>query len=158
MEAALKSAARTVEAVFEFPYLAHAPLEPLNCVVRLSEDECEIWAGDQFQTLDQANAANAAGLDVRQVKIQTLFAGGSFGRRANPTSDYIVEGVHVARALSGRAPVHLVWTREDDIRGGRYRPMMVHHLQAGLDGREPRLPGDIGWPGNRFWQIPPSKI
>ncbi len=133
VEAALASAALTVEAVFEFPYLAHAPMEPLNCVVDLSENACEIWAGDQSQTMDQANAANAAGLDFRQVKIQTLFAGGSFGRRANPPSDYIVEGVHVARALSGRAPVHLVWTREDDIRGGRYRPMMVHHVEAGLD-------------------------
>jgi len=132
-DAALSGAVRTLEANFEFPYLAHAPLEPLNCVVRLGQDECEIWAGDQFQTVDQANAAAAAGLDVRRVRINTLFAGGSFGRRANPPSDYIVEAVHVAKALGGRAPVHLVWTREDDIRGGRYRPMYLHRLRAGLD-------------------------
>jgi isoquinoline 1-oxidoreductase beta subunit len=126
---------KTIEATFEFPYLAHTPLEPLNCVVRLSENGCEIWAGDQFQTIDQANAAAAAGFDPRQVQIHSLFAGGSFGRRANPPSDYIVEGVHVARAIGGRAPIHLVWTREDDIKGGRYRPMFVHRLRAGLDGK-----------------------
>jgi isoquinoline 1-oxidoreductase beta subunit len=135
VEGALAGAVQTLEATFEFPYLAHTPLEPLNCVVRVSDRGCEIWAGDQFQTVDQANAAKAAGLDARQVQIHTIFAGGSFGRRANPTSDYIVEGVHVAKALSGRAPIHLVWTREDDIRGGYYRPMFAHRVRAGLDRR-----------------------
>ncbi|WP_243358538.1 molybdopterin-dependent oxidoreductase [Fundidesulfovibrio terrae] len=135
VEEALALSGKTVEAVFEFPYLAHAPMETLNCVVRLADGACEIWAGDQFQTVDQANAASAAGLERRQVRINTLYAGGSFGRRANPASDYIVEAVHVARALGGAAPVHLVWTREDDIAGGRYRPMFVHALRAGIDGR-----------------------
>jgi isoquinoline 1-oxidoreductase beta subunit len=135
VERALAESAKTLEATFEFPYLAHAPLEPLNCVVQLSDNGCEIWAGDQFQTIDQANAAAAAGLDPRQVQIHTLFAGGSFGRRANPPSDYIVEGVHVARAFGGSAPIHLVWTREDDIKGGRYRPMFVHRIRASLDER-----------------------
>ncbi len=130
---ALAEAAQTIEATFEFPYLAHAPLEPLNCVVQLTDDGCDIWAGDQFQTVDQANAAKALGLETRQVRIHTVFSGGSFGRRANPTSDYIVEGVHIAAAIGRRVPVHLVWTREDDIKGGRYRPMFVHHLQGGLD-------------------------
>jgi isoquinoline 1-oxidoreductase beta subunit len=131
----LAKAAQTLEATFEFPYLAHAPLEPLNCIVRLSESGCEVWAGDQFQTVDQANAAQAAGLNPTQVQIHTLFAGGSFGRRANPTSDYIAEGVHVAKAFGGHAPIHLVWTREDDIRGGYYRPMFAHRVRAGLDER-----------------------
>jgi isoquinoline 1-oxidoreductase beta subunit len=135
VEAALAKAARTLEATFEFPYLAHTPLEPVNCVVQLSDSGCEIWAGDQFQTVDQANAAQAAGLNPRQVQIHTIFAGGSFGRRANPTSDYIVEGVHVAKALGRGAPVRLVWTREDDVRGGYYRPVFVHRIQAGLDDR-----------------------
>jgi isoquinoline 1-oxidoreductase beta subunit len=135
VEGALAGAVRTLEATFEFPYLAHAPLEPLNCVVQVSDRGCEIWAGDQFQTVDQANAAKAAGLDPRQVQIHTIFAGGSFGRRANPTSDYIVEGVHVAKAIGGRAPIHVVWTREDDLRGGYYRPMFVHRVRAGLDER-----------------------
>lgn len=135
VEAALSGSVRTLEATFEFPYLAQAPLEPLNCVVQLSDNGCEIWAGDQFQTVDQANAAAAAGIDIRQVHIHTLFSGGSFGRRANPTSDYIVEGVHVAKAIGGRSPVHLIWTREDDLKGGRYRPMFVHRVRAGLDER-----------------------
>ncbi|MEJ2168314.1 MAG: molybdopterin-dependent oxidoreductase, partial [Desulfobacterales bacterium] len=134
-EETLAGAARTLEATFEFPYLAHAPLEPLNCIVRLSDSSCEIWSGDQFQTGDQAQAAQAAGLSPRQVRIHTLFAGGSFGRRANPTSDYIVEGVHIAKAIGARAPIRLVWTREDDIRGGYYRPMFAHRVRAGLDER-----------------------
>jgi isoquinoline 1-oxidoreductase beta subunit len=135
VESVLAGAARILEGTFELPYLAHAPLEPLNCVVQLADNGCEIWAGDQFQSVDQANAAAAAGVELKQVKIHTLFAGGSFGRHANPTSDYIVEGVHVARAIGGRAPIHLIWTREDDIKGGRYRPMYLHRVRAGLDGR-----------------------
>ncbi|EPR39848.1 aldehyde oxidase and xanthine dehydrogenase molybdopterin binding protein [Desulfovibrio sp. X2] len=131
---ALAQAAKTVEAVFEFPYLAHAPLEPLNCVARMTDEgRLEIFAGDQFQTVDQQNAANAAGLDRRQVDIRTVFAGGSFGRRANPPSDYVSEAAQVLRALKEPAPVHLVWSREDDIRGGRYRPLYVHSIRAGLD-------------------------
>ncbi|MGA8823592.1 MAG: xanthine dehydrogenase family protein molybdopterin-binding subunit [Pseudolabrys sp.] len=131
---ALGVAARRVKASFKFPYLAHAPMEPLTCVVRLTGKACEIWAGDQFQTVDQMNAAKAAGLSPEQVTIQTLYAGGSFGRRANAASDYIVEAVSIAKALgaSGK-PVKLVWTREDDIRGGRYRPMYFHAIEAGLD-------------------------
>jgi isoquinoline 1-oxidoreductase beta subunit len=131
---ALKSAAKTVVASFEFPYLAHAPMEPLDAVVKLDANGCEIWAGDQFQTIDQANAARVAGLKPEQVKISTLYAGGSFGRRANVVSDYIVEAVSVAKALGANGvPVKLQWTREDDIQGGRYRPAYVHKLEAALD-------------------------
>jgi isoquinoline 1-oxidoreductase beta subunit len=131
--AGFAGAAKTVEARFDFPYLAHAPMEPLDCVVRLMPTSCEIWAGDQFQTIDQANAAAALGLKPHQVKINTVFAGGSFGRRATITSDYVAEGVQVAKALKGVAPVRLVWTREDDIRGGRYRPLTHHWLKAALN-------------------------
>lgn len=127
-----QKAARSFEARFDFPYLAHAPMEPLDCVVRLTPTSCEIWAGDQFQTVDQMNAAAALGLKPQQVKINTVFAGGSFGRRATATSDYVVEGVQVAKAIRGVAPVRLVWTREDDIRGGRYRPLTHHWLKAAL--------------------------
>src|SRR5450631_1854786 len=87
---AIKNAAHTVSATYEFPFLAHAPMEPLDAVVKLTANSCEIWAGDQFQTVDQANAAHTAGLDPQQVSIHTLYAGGSFGRRANVGSDYIV--------------------------------------------------------------------
>ena len=133
VEAALAGASRRLEATYDFPYLAHAPMEPLDCVVKLDADSCEIWAGDQFQTVDQGNAAAVLGLKPEQVKIHTLFAGGSFGRRANTASDYIVEGVQIAKAFGGKAPVKLVWTREDDIRGGRYRPLYHHALAAALD-------------------------
>jgi isoquinoline 1-oxidoreductase beta subunit len=131
---ALKTAAKTVTASYEFPYLAHAPMEPLDAVVKLDANGCEIWAGDQFQTFDQANAAATAGLKPEQVKIHTLYAGGSFGRRANVWSDYVVEAVSIAKALGANGtPVKLQWTREDDIRGGLYRPAYVHKLEAGLD-------------------------
>jgi len=139
---ALASAAKKVSATYAFPYLAHAPMEPLDAVVKLTADSCEIWAGDQFQTVDQANAARTAGLDPQQVKIHTLYAGGSFGRRANTRSDYIVEAVSIARALGANGtPVKLQWTREDDIHGGLYRPMYFHKLDAGLsaDGKL------VGW-------------
>ncbi|MFM0673929.1 xanthine dehydrogenase family protein molybdopterin-binding subunit [Paraburkholderia sediminicola] len=134
----LASAAKKISATYAFPYLAHAPMEPLDAVVKLTADSCEIWAGDQFQTVDQGNAARTAGLDPQHVKIHTLYAGGSFGRRANTQSDYIVEAVSIAKALGANGtPVKLQWTREDDIHGGLYRPMYFHKLDAGLsaDGK-----------------------
>jgi isoquinoline 1-oxidoreductase beta subunit len=131
--AALARADKIIEAEFEFPYLAHAPMEPLNCVVELKPDGCEIWAGSQFQTVEQNAAAALLGIKPEQVKIHTLYAGGSFGRRATPSADYIVEAVAIAKAWDGKRPVHLVWTREDDIKGGYYRPMVYHKVRAGLD-------------------------
>ncbi|MDW8430519.1 MAG: xanthine dehydrogenase family protein molybdopterin-binding subunit, partial [Sutterellaceae bacterium] len=136
-EASFPAAARTLEAEFEFPYLAHAALEPLNATVELKGDRMRIWCGSQFQTVDQVLAAQAAGLKPEQVELITLYAGGGFGRRANPTSDYVVEAVQVARALRGagiEAPVKVIWTREDDMRGGYYRPLHVHRVTIGLDG------------------------
>jgi isoquinoline 1-oxidoreductase beta subunit len=140
--AAIKGAAKRLTASYEFPYLAHAPMEPLDAVVKLTADSCEIWAGDQFQTVDQANAAKTAGLNPEQVSIHTLYAGGSFGRRANAASDYIVEAVSIAKAYGADGtPIKLQWTREDDILGGRYRPMYFHKLEAGLSAA-----GEIeGW-------------
>ncbi|WP_374466165.1 molybdopterin cofactor-binding domain-containing protein [Ferrovibrio sp.] len=135
IEEAFAKAAKVIEATYDFPYLAHAPMEPLDCVVTYDANGAEIWAGDQFQTIDQMNAARVLGLKPEQVKINTLFAGGSFGRRANTVSDYIVEGAEIAKAIEGRAPVKLVWTREDDIQGGRYRPMYHHALKAGIDAQ-----------------------
>ncbi len=137
VEAALKGAAHVIDAEFEFPYLAHAPMEPLTAVARLSPEKCEIWAGCQFQTIDQVNAARATGLKPEQVVITTLAAGGTFGRRANAESDYIAEVASIAKAVGGKYPVRLIWTREDDIMGGRYRPMNYHRITAGLsqDGK-----------------------
>jgi isoquinoline 1-oxidoreductase beta subunit len=130
---ALKAAAKTLVAEYEVPYLAHAPMEPLNCTVEVRDDGAEIWVGSQFQGADQAAAAKTLGLQVAQVKFNTMLAGGGFGRRANPVSDYIVEACEVAKSV--RVPVKVVWTREDDIRGGFYRPMYVHRVEVGLDAQ-----------------------
>jgi isoquinoline 1-oxidoreductase beta subunit len=128
---ALKAAAKTVTAEFEVPFLAHAPMEPLNCTIEVTAAGAEIWVGSQFQTMDHAAAAKVLGLKPEQVKLNTMIAGGGFGRRANPASDYIIEACEVAREV--KVPVKVVWTREDDIRGGYYRPMYVHRVEAGLD-------------------------
>jgi len=130
-EAALKTSAKTVTAEYDVPYLAHAMMEPLNCVVDLKADSCEIWTGTQFETVDRANGAQAAGLPPEKVQIHTTLLGGGFGRRANPNSDFVVEAVHVAKVA--KAPVKVVWTREDDLRGGWYRPMWHDRFVAGLD-------------------------
>jgi len=139
--AAIAGAAKVLEADYEFPYLAHAPMEPLDCVVQFGSDGCDIWTGSQIPTVDQGAAAAILGVKPEQVRIHTLFAGGSFGRRATPNADMVSEAVSIAKAIGGRAPVKLMWTREDDIQGGRYRPMYFHRLRAGLDA-EGKL---VGW-------------
>lgn len=131
--AGLVSAAKTVDAEYTFPYLAHAPMEPMNGVIELRGDGAEIWSGSQLQTLDQMVAAQVLGLKPEQVKINTLLGGGSFGRRASTTADWTAEMAQVVKAINGRASVHLVWTREDDIKGGFYRPMVLHRVKAGID-------------------------
>ena len=130
---AMKSAAQIVEAEYEVPFLAHAPMEPLNCTVELRDDGAEIWTGTQFQGVDLPAAAKALGLPVEKVTLHTMLAGGGFGRRANPVSDYVVQACEVARRA--KVPVKLVWTREDDIRGGFYRPAFVHRVRVGLDAQ-----------------------
>jgi isoquinoline 1-oxidoreductase beta subunit len=131
-DAALRQG-ETIEAVYEFPFLSHASMEPLNCAVRLTPDRCEIWNGEQIQTPDQMAVAAMTGLKPEQVSLTMLYAGGSFGRRANPKSDYVLEAVSIAKAIDGRVPVKLVWTREDDMRAGWYRPMYVHVVRGTLD-------------------------
>jgi isoquinoline 1-oxidoreductase subunit beta len=130
---ALAGAAKTLTVAYEFPYLAHAPMEPMNCVVKLGADSCEVWNGEQFHTVDQAAVAEVVGLKPEQVKINQLYAGGSFGRRANPAADYVREAAMIALKIKGAAPVKLVWTREDDMQAGYYRPMYYHAIKAGLD-------------------------
>ena len=138
VDTALEQAEKRIEADFEFPYLAHAPMETLTAACRLSPDACEIWAGCQFQTIDQSNAAKATGLEPHQVSIDTLAAGGTFGRRANFESDYIVEVASIAKATGGRYPVRLMWTRQDDIQHGKYRPLNLHRITAGI-GRDGKV-------------------
>jgi isoquinoline 1-oxidoreductase beta subunit len=125
-----KTGVELLDMEFKFPFLAHAPMEPLNCTVELSANGAEICAGSQVQTIDHLAAAFVLGLEPEQVKINTLLAGGSFGRRGNPSADWIIEACHAAKAIGGRAPVHLVWTREDDIKGGFYRPMVLHRVRV----------------------------
>ncbi|QJP13774.1 xanthine dehydrogenase family protein molybdopterin-binding subunit [Starkeya sp. ORNL1] len=128
----IAGAVKTIETEFNFPYLAHAPMEPCNCVIEKTADGVTIYAGSQFQTIEQATVAAIMGLKPEQVTIETLWAGGSFGRRANPAADYIAEAATVLKATDGRAPIHLVWTREDDIKGGYYRPIFYHKVRAGI--------------------------
>src|SRR5581483_2452569 len=124
-------AAKQITAEYEVPYLAHATMEPLNCLVDLREDRCDIWTGTQFQSLDHAAAVNLTGLQPSQVHVHTMMLGGGFGRRGSATSEFVVEAVEVAKAI--HAPVKVVWTREDDIRGGWYRPLAYDRIAAGLD-------------------------
>ena len=133
-EAALASAATVLEATFELPYLAHAALEPLNAVARMNDDgTLEVWGGHQLPDLYQQVAAEIAEIPPAQVRLHVMKSGGSFGRRAVTDADVIVEAVSIAKALGWRAPVKVQWTREDDTRAGRFRPMYVHRLRAGLD-------------------------
>lgn len=129
-------APQKIVAEYEFPYLAHAPMEPLNCVIDLKDDSCVVWAGSQFQTFDQMAVAKTMGLKPEQVTLNTMMAGGGFGRRAVPTSDYLVEAANVAklyRASGKQGPIKVMWSREDDIKGGYYRPSHVHRAEIGLD-------------------------
>jgi len=131
--AALGKAARRLEADYDVPYLAHAPMEPLNATVKVDGDRCDVWTGTQFQTMDQKVAAEVLGLKPEQVFIHTTFLGGGFGRRATATADFVREAAEVAKAA--RVPVKVVWTRDDDIHGGYYRPAFHHRIEAGLDAK-----------------------
>jgi isoquinoline 1-oxidoreductase beta subunit len=128
-------AVKTIEAVYEFPFLAHATMEPMNCVAWLHDGTLETWSGHQFPSFDHMLAAKAAGLPMDKVKLHTLVSGGSFGRRANVWSDFTVASVNVAKAIGGRAPVRLQFSREDDTGAGLYRPMYVHAVKAGIDAQ-----------------------
>ncbi|MDM0116238.1 xanthine dehydrogenase family protein molybdopterin-binding subunit [Variovorax sp. J22R133] len=134
--APLATAPRQLEAEFVFPYLAHAPMEPLNCTVRLSAGRAELWVGSQSAGLDAAAAARALDLKPEQVIVHVQTAGGGFGRRFVSTNDYVVEACEIAKAARSaglNVPVRLVWSREDDIKGGYYRPMHLHHARIGFD-------------------------
>ena len=134
-EAALAKAGKVFEAEYVFPFLAHASMEPLNCVMKFENGQCEVWNGEQLHTADQYAIAKAFGIEADRVTLNMVYAGGSFGRRANPQSDYLLETAQIVKAINGRAPVKLVWSREDDMRGGFYRPIYVHRVRAALDAK-----------------------
>ena len=125
-----------IVAEYEFPFLAHTPMEPLNTTIRFDGDRAEAWAGSQFQTFDQMAIAETLGLKPEQVTFHTEMAGGGFGRRAVADSHVQREAATIAKRLRG-TPVKLIWTREDDVQGGYYRPMFVHRVEVGIgsDGK-----------------------
>ena len=133
VDAKLGEAAKTIVAEYEFPFLAHATMEPLNCTVNFDGKTADIWSGHQMPTLDKSGAAKALGIKADNVAIHTTYAGGSFGRRASKTSDYILEACHLAKVV--KKPLKVVWTREDDMRGGYYRPMNFHKVSLGFDDK-----------------------
>ena len=138
--AALDGAARQIEAEFRLPFLVHAPMEPMGAVVELGKDSAEVWMGSQLVTGDQRVIAQTLGIKPEQVKINTMLAGGSFGRLGTPDAEFAGEAASIAKAW-GKGPVKHLWSRENDIRGGRYRPLAVHRLRGGIDAA-----GDIvGW-------------
>lgn len=136
--AALARARRVIEHTFEFPYLAHGAMEPMNAIAQIADGKVTVWTGSQFPTMDKPTAAGIAGVQPDAVTIYTLPTGGSFGRRANFQADFTADAVNVAKALGDAKPVLVQWTREDDMTGGKYRPMVVHKVTAGLDAK-----GDI---------------
>ncbi|HKE23101.1 MAG TPA: xanthine dehydrogenase family protein molybdopterin-binding subunit [Bryobacteraceae bacterium] len=131
---ALAGAAKKIEASYEVPYLAHAPMEPLNATADVRADRCEVWASTQGQTAAHSEAMRITGLKPDQVIVNTRYMGGGFGRRAR--SDYIGEAVEISKAIG--APVQLTWTREDDMQYDWYRPASLVHFTGGL--------GADGWP------------
>lgn len=120
-----------IVAEYEFPYLAHTPMEPLNATVRFQGDRSEAWVPSQFQTMDQMAVAEVLGLKPEQVTFHTEYAGGGFGRRAVIDSHIPREAALIAKRLRG-TPIKLIWTREDDVRGGYYRPMHAHRVEIGI--------------------------
>jgi isoquinoline 1-oxidoreductase beta subunit len=132
-ELAYAQATLKLTAEYSVPYLAHATMEPLNCTVDLRKDGCDIWTGTQSQTSDRNAAARISGLKPEQVRLHTTYLGGGFGRRANPANDFVAPAVEVAKLL--KKPVKVVWSREDDMKGGFYRPMWHDRLMAGLDNK-----------------------
>jgi isoquinoline 1-oxidoreductase subunit beta len=127
----LSNATKTLEAIYDLPYLAHATMEPMNCVADVRADSCEIWVGTQFQSGDRDAAAKDTGLKPEQVKLHTTMLGGGFGRRSPLDSHVVREAVQISKAV--KVPVKVIWTREDDMRGGYYRPRAYHTVSAGLD-------------------------
>ncbi|NGX94829.1 MAG: xanthine dehydrogenase family protein molybdopterin-binding subunit, partial [Candidatus Afipia apatlaquensis] len=127
---AAKPGGRVIEAEFVFPYLAHAPMEPLNAFIHWQGDTVTSRYGSQFPTPDHATIAKILGVPMEKVSLKTILAGGSFGRRAQQTVHVAAELAEVAKAIGPGKPIKLVWTREDDMRGGYYRPFSVHRMRG----------------------------
>ncbi|HEX4229551.1 MAG TPA: xanthine dehydrogenase family protein molybdopterin-binding subunit [Bryobacteraceae bacterium] len=131
---ALQSASKKVEAVYEVPFLAHACMEPLNCVADVRSGSCEVWASAQIQSAVMGTTAKITGLSPKDIQVHTTFLGGGFGRRGS--TDFVAEAVEISKAIG--APVKVTWSREDDIQQGPYRPASYARFAGGLDAE--------GWP------------
>ncbi len=127
----LAGAVKKIEAVYEVPFQCHSPMEPMNCTADVRPDRAELWAPTQFPDWNQGAAAQATGLEPKNVIVHTTLMGGGFGRRAQ--ADFAVEAAQVSKAVG--APVMVVWTREDEIQHDFYRPAAMHKLMAGLDDK-----------------------
>lgn len=133
VEQALAKADRIIEAEYFFPFLAHAPMETLDAVMQFKDGKVTAWLGSQIQTLDVGALSSVFGVDKSSITLYTQYAGGSFGRRAQPGGEFAAEAAEVTKALGSDRPVKLMWTRENDIQGGRYRPLAIHKMRGGLD-------------------------
>lgn len=134
------TAAKTLVMEYEFPYLAHACMEPMNCTINFDGKTCEMWSGHQMPGLDQMAASQVLGIPAEQIKVHTVYAGGSFGRRGAKGCDYALEAAQLAKVV--KKPLKVVWSREDDMRGGYYRPMNFHRVEVKLDGKNNLLAVD----------------
>ncbi len=134
----LTGAPNKLSAEFVFPYLNHAQMEPLACTVDLKADACALYFASQMPGVDAGAVAKSTGLAPEKVSVHVQMGGGGFGRRAVPTSEYVLESVAVAKALASagkRAPVKVIWSREDDLKAGYYRPMTLHRAEVGFDAQ-----------------------
>lgn len=132
-DAALKGAAKTIEASYYFPYLAHAPMEPMDAVIEMQGDQLHLYLGSQFQVGEVNAICQTLGVPFEKSTLHQQYAGGSFGRRVTPDMSFAVEAASAFKALGGKTPVKHVWSRENDIRGGYYRPLTVHRVRGGID-------------------------
>lgn len=134
IDKALAGASQTLEAQYSFPLLAHCPMEPLDAVIAPTQDGgLEVWMGSQIQTIDHATIADVTGISKEKIHLNTMLTGGSFGRRAQADGNFAAEAAQVFMAAGGKQPVKLMWTREDDLHGAFYRPLVAHKLRGGLD-------------------------
>lgn len=156
VDAALATGIRRIDAVYEFPFLAHAPMEPLSAVVQVRDGRLDLWMGSQFQVRDTRAVARVLGIPEDRAVLHQCLVGGSFGRRATLGQEFAVEAGHVAKAWGGAEPIKLAWTREDDLTGGFYRPLMVHRVSAAVDAAGTIVAWDHVIAGQSFVLAGPS--
>ncbi len=130
-EKVLGGGGKVIEAVYQVPFLEHACMEPMNCTASVKADRCEVWVPTQNPGGHQALAAKITGLPLEKVTINTTLLGGGFGRRGEP--DFVTDAVETSKAIGG--PVKIIWTREDDLQHGFYRPATYNVFKAALDAQ-----------------------